>query len=339
MTTTGSISLVGRPASRRRVLAGLVGGVSVTVAGVPGVAYAQDYPSRAIQMVVPFAPGGSTDIAARVIGQKMGTLLGRPVVVDNRAGGGTVIGTRLVARATPDGHTLLYGSNTLALNPTLRRDLPFDTMKDLTPIGMAARQPFVLVVHPSLPINSVQDLIDYAKAHPGAVNFGSAGTGTGNHLAQELFAILSGTQLQHVPYPGDGPMVTDLIAGRIQMTISTIPSVMVFIQNGALRALGVGDAVPLPQLQDVPPISRAGVPGYLVTGWNAIMAPGGTPPRIVERLTTVLQQALADPVVVDALVKSGAVPAYEGPDQMTTYLQAEVARWGEVIQARQIQLE
>jgi len=334
--------LSGIAGSRRQVMAGLLCAAASTAAGGllrPPPARAEDYPSRPLQMIVPFAPGGSTDLAARIIAQKLGELLGRVVVVENKAGGGTVVGTRTVAKAEPDGYTLLYGSNTLALNPTLRHNLPYDTLRDLQPIGMVARQPFVLVVNPALPVKSVQELVDYAKARPGAVNFGSAGIGTGNHLVQELFAILSGTQLQHVPYPGDGPMVTDLLAGRVQMTISTIPSLMTYIQSGGLRALGVGDADPLPQLPDVPPISKAGVPGYVATGWNALLAPGGTPSAVVERLTTALRQALADPKVSEALNKSGAVPAYEGPQQMTAYLNDEIKRWGEVIKARHIELD
>jgi tripartite-type tricarboxylate transporter receptor subunit TctC len=329
-------------AFRRSMLQGALGLASAALTGGllrPGAAQAQEFPSRAMTLVVPFAPGGSTDIAARVVGQKMGELLGRPVIVDNRAGGGTIIGTRFVVRAEADGHTLLYGSNTLALNPTLRSAMPYDTVKDLQPVCMVARQPFVLAVHPGLPVQSVQDLVAYAKARPGAVNFGSAGIGTGNHLAQELFAILAGIQLQHVPYPGDGPMVTDLLAGRIQMTISTLPSVMSFIQAGSLRALGIGDAEPLPQLPQVPPISRAGLPDYVVSGWNAIFLPAGVPPAVLQKLTAVLQQTIADPAVSDALTRSGAVPAFAGPEAMAAYLAQEIARWGEVIRLRGIRLE
>lgn len=161
----------------------------------PGPASAQDYPSSPVRMVVPFAPGGSTDIAARIVARKMGELLGRPVVVENKPGGGTAIGTRIVARAEPDGYTLLYGTNTLAANPALRSDLPYDTTKDLQPIGMVARQPVVLVVHPSVPADTVQRLVSYTRARPGAINFGSAGTGTGNHLALELFSVLTGAEL------------------------------------------------------------------------------------------------------------------------------------------------
>jgi tripartite-type tricarboxylate transporter receptor subunit TctC len=311
-------------------------GLAAAAAG--GAAMAQDFPTRPVTLVVPFAPGGSTDIAARVVGQKMAELLGRPVLVDNRAGGGTIVGTRLVAQAAPDGHTLLYGSNTLALNPTLRATMPYDTVRDLQPIGMVARQPFVLVVHPSVPATSVQEFIAYAKARPGAVNFGSAGIGTGNHLVQELFAILAGIELTHVPYPGDGPMVNDLIAGRIQMTISTLPSVMAFIQANSLRALGIGDAQPLPALPQVPPIARV-LPDYVVTGWNAVMAPAGVPQPVQQRLSAVLRQAVADPVVADGLTRSGAVPDFLGPDEMSAFLLREIARWGEVIRSRNIRLD
>jgi tripartite-type tricarboxylate transporter receptor subunit TctC len=318
---------------------------SLAVAALAGgilprrAALAQGFPSRPVTLVVPFAPGGSTDIAARVVGQKMSELLGRPVVVENRAGGGTVIGTRFVAAAQADGHTLLYGSNTLGLNPTLRSNLPYDTVRDLQPVGLVARQPFVLAVHPGLPVQSVAELIAYAKARPGAVNFGSAGIGTGNHLVQELFAILAGIELTHVPYPGDGPMVNDLLAGRVQMTISTLPSLMAFIQAGSLRALGIGDAEPLPQLPQVPPISRAGLPEYVTSGWNAIMAPAGIAQPVLDRLVDVLRQTVADPAVADALTRGGAVPAFAGPQEMSAFLAQEITRWGNVIRTRGIRLE
>lgn len=331
---TSQVGARARPLGRRGFL-----GLAMAGAALPAAAQTGEFPTRALTMVVPFAPGGSTDIAARVVAQKMTELLARPVIVDNRAGGGTIVGTRFVARAEADGHTLLYGSNTLALNPTLRATMPYDTVKDLQPVGLVARQPFVLAVHPGLPVQSVQDLIAYAKARPGVVNFGSAGIGTGNHLVQELFAIQAGIQLQHVPYPGDGPMVNDLLAGRIQMTISTLPSVMSFIQAGSLRALGIGDAEPLPQLPQVMPISRAGLPEYVASGWNAVFVPAGVPAAVLQRLVAVLRQTVADPQVADALTRSGAVPAFAGPPEMAAYLAQEIARWGDVIRARNIQLE
>lgn len=333
-----TIPRIGRRALIRRSVG--LASAAVVVGTLHGRnALAQEFPSRPLSMVVPFAPGGSTDIAARVVAQKMTELLGRPVIVENRAGGGTMVGTRHVVRADADGHTLLYGSNTLALNPTLRTNMPYDTVKDLQPVCLVARQPFVLAVTPSLPVQSVQELIAYAKARPGAVNFGSAGIGTGNHLVQELFAIQAGIQLQHVPYPGDGPMVNDLLAGRVQMTISTLPSLMSFIQAGSLRALGIGDAEPLPQLPQVMPISRSGLPEYVASGWNAIFLPAGVPSAILQRLAAVLRQTIADPAVADALTRSGAVPAYAGPTEMAAYLAQESARWGDVIRARNIRLE
>jgi tripartite-type tricarboxylate transporter receptor subunit TctC len=305
----------------------------------PGLAPAQDHPSGPLRLVVPFAPGGSTDVVARIVARKMGELLGRPVVVDNRPGGGTTVGTGVVARAEPDGHTLLYGTNTLATNPALRRDLPYDTMKDLLPVGMVVRQPFALVVHPSVPADTVRHLVSHARARPGALDFGSAGTGTGNHLALELFCALTGAEIQHVPYQGDGPMVTDLVAGRVQMTISTVASLLPHVRSGRLRALGVGGAGPLPQLPGVPPVSEAGVPGYEVGGWNALLVPAGTRPGIVARLSEVLGAALAHPEVAEALDRSGAVPAYEPPEATSAYLRSEIARWGEVVRARNIRLE
>lgn len=302
-------------------------------------AAADVFPSRPIKMIVPFAPGGSTDVAARIVGAKMSELLGTSVVVENLAGGGTVIATRAVAESAPDGHTVLFGTNTLALNPTLRPNLSYDTLKDLRSVGMIARQPFVLAVNPSVPANTVAELVQYAKANPGKINYGSAGTATGNHLAQELFSILSGTQLTHVPYRGDGPMVIDLLAGRLQMTISTIPSLMPQIQAGKLRALGVADDAPLAQLPNVPPISRSGVPGFVATAWNAMIVRAGTPQPIVDKLSQTLRQALEDPKVRQALEAGGAVPNYMPAAQFDAYLAAEIKRWGEIIRTRDIKAE
>lgn len=329
-----------RAASRGvRIAAAALVGAGALALGLAGPAAAQSFPSKPIHLIVPFAPGGSTDIAARALGIKLGEILGQSIVVENRAGGGTVIATRYVAQAAPDGYTLLYGTNTLALNPTLRSDLPYDTMKDLRPVGMIARQPFVLAVTAGLPVKSVKELVDYAKANPKAVNYGTAGTGTGNHLAQELFSILSGAPINHVPYQGDGPMVIDMVAGRIQMTISTVPSVMQFIESGKLRALGVGDAEELPQLPGVPPISKAGVPDYVATAWNAMFAPGATPDDVVNKIGAALKQALADKGLTETLSKGGAVPAYSPPAEATTYLISEIKKWGEVIKARNIQVK
>ncbi len=333
-----ALAFAGRRTFSKRVL----GTTAALMAGGlmgPASALAQAYPSKPLRMVVPFAPAGSTDIAARIVAQRMGELLGRPIVVDNRPGGGTVVGTRVVATAEPDGYTLLYGTNTLAANPTLRSNLPYDTMRDFQPVGMVARQPFVLVVHPSVPAETLQQLVSYAKSRPGAINFGSAGTGTGNHLALELFSILSGTELQHVPYQGDGPMVTDLVAGRVHMTITTIASLLSYVQSGQLRALGVGDAEPVPQMPGVPPITKAGVPGYVVGGWNTMLVPARTDAGIVAKLSETLRQALADPGVIEALSKIGAVPAYEPPEATSAYLNSEISRWGEVIRARNIRLD
>jgi len=307
---------------------------------VPALASAAgEFPSKPIRMLVPFAPGGSTDVAARVVGGKMSELLGTPVVVENMAGAGTVIATQAVARAAPDGYTVLFGTNTLGLNPTLRPNLPYNTLKDLRSVGMVARQPFVLVVNPSVPAKSVAELVAYAKANPGKINFGSAGTGTGNHLAQELFSVLSDTKLTHIPYRGDGPMVVDLISGRIQMSLSTIPSFWPQIESGKLRPLGIGDTEALPQLPNVPPISKSGVPGFVATAWNALIVPAGVPQPVVDKLSHTLEQALQDPKVRKTLLDSGAVPDYMPAAQFDAYLASEIKRWGEIIRARNIKVE
>ncbi len=301
--------------------------------------HAQSYPNRPIRLIVPFAVGGSTDLAARVVGDRLGRALGQTVIVENIPGGGTMVGTTKVIREKPDGYTLLFASNSLASNPTLRNDLPYDTVKDFQAVGMVARQPFVFAIHPSVPAATVEEFIAYAKAHPGKVNFGASGVGTGNHLVQELFSILTGTELRLIPYKGDGPMVIDLIAGRIQMTITTVSSVLPYIESGALKALGVGDAEPLAQLPNVPPISKAGVPAFVATAWNAIFVRSGTPKEIVLRLNQALKETLDDPAVGVALSKSGTLAGYKSPEEMESYLQSEIERWGDVIRSRNIHLQ
>ena len=269
----------------------------------------------------------------------LGEALGQSVVVMNKAGGGTVIGTEYVAAAKSDGYTVLYGSNTFSLNPTLRSDLPYDSLKDLRPVAIVARQPYVLAINPAVPASTVAEFVAYAKAHPREVNYGTAGAGTGNHLAQEFFSILSGAPITPVHYQGDGPMVVDLMANRVQMTISTIPSVYTQIKAGNLRALGVGDTEPLPDLPGVPPISQAGVPGYVATAWNALLAPSGTSPEAVDRLAAALKKVLAEPRVGDGLHKVGAVPDFRPPGAADAFIRDEIAKWAEVIHARNIVLQ
>lgn len=322
-----------------KIMLGLLAAVIGGGVAAPTAAIAQQYPSKAVRLVVPFAPGGPTDFTARVVGEKLGKILGAPVVIENLAGAGTVIGTRSVAQAQPDGYTLLYGSTTLGLNPTLRPNLPYDTLKAFQPIGMVAHQPFVFVVHPSVPVKSVKEFVAYAKANPGKINFGTAGIGTGNHLAQELFSILSDTKLQHVPYQSDGEMVLDVIAGRVQMTITSVPPLLAHIQSGALRPLGVSSTEPLDQLPDVPPISSSGVPGYTASAWNAVMAPAGLDSSVASKLTKALEETLKDQQVREVLIKNGVIPFYASPQETRAFLEKEIERWGSVIKERNIKVQ
>jgi tripartite-type tricarboxylate transporter receptor subunit TctC len=225
----------------------------------------------------------------------------------------------------------MLGSNTLALNPSLRKNMPYDTMKDLTPVALIARQPFVLVVRPDLPVKTLQELLDLAKKKPGELNYASSGIGTGNHLVTEQFLKMSGVKIQHVPYQGTGRVFNDLLGGRVDMIITTALSLFPYIESGQLRPLGVGDLKRLPQLPDVPTISEAGVPGFNETSWGGILVTGGTPPEIVAKLNAALAKVMVDPEVVNALSKAGAEATISTPEEFRDYIKSEIAKWAEVI--------
>ena len=322
----------------RRSLHKLAAGMAVAgFAGRP--ALAADFPTRSLKIIVPFGPGGGTDLIARVVGKKLAELLGQNVLVENHGGGDTVIGTNLVATAKPDGYTLLLGSNTFALNPTLRKDLPFDSLKDFTPVAVVAIHPFVMVIHPSVKANNLQEFLALAKANPGALNFASAGMGTGNHLATELFIMKSGIKLTHVPYQGTGAFVPDLLAGRVQMSISVVAQMAPYIQSGALRALGVGELQRVPALPNVPTISEAGVPGYQAEEWNGFLVRSGTPPDIVAKLNAALMKSIEDPDVIKTFATAGADPKHTTPKEAQDFIANEVTKWREVITAAGIKVQ
>ncbi len=299
---------------------------------------AAEYPERPIQFIVPFAPGGATERVARIVADKMREELGQPVLVVNHAGGGTVIGTGMVARARPDGYTLLLGSNSLVLVPLLRPEQA-EMFRDFAPVGYMARQPFVLVVHPSVAANTLQDLLNIAKAKPGEINFATAGAGTGNHLATEQFIMMSGAKITHIPYQGTGPAMVDLLAGRVQMTITAVSIVLPNIQAGKLRALGVGDLQRVPDLPNVPTISEAGVPGYDSTSWNGMLVRSGTPRDIVVRLNAVLNKGLNDPAVRKAMVATGAIAEASTPEEFGAFIARQQELWKKVIASAGIKAE
>jgi len=329
----------------RRPLLALLGaiGLSLPAIGVLGLsagnaAAAAGYPDRPIRMVIPFAPGGSNDIVGRLIGAQLGERLGQPVIIDNRGGAGGVIGSELVSRASPDGYTLLIVSVAFAFNPALYK-LNYDSIKSFTPVGMIGSGPNVLVVNPKLPVNTVQELIEYARANPGKLNLASAGIGSFQHLSGELFNRMAKIDMTHVPFKGGGPAMTDVISGQSQVTIGSLIQMQGHIRAGRLKPLGVGSLKRNPTLPDVPSINEAGLPGYEAANWWGIMAPAGTPTAIINRLNKELNASIDSPVVQKFLAAEGAVPTPTTPGEFAKVLANDIARWGKVVREAGIKAE
>jgi tripartite-type tricarboxylate transporter receptor subunit TctC len=297
-------------------------------------ARAQEYPARPITLVVPYTPGGSTEILARLIGQKLEERLGKPVLVENKPGAGTVIGATAVAKSEPDGYTLLMATPTpMAINLAVYKNLPYDPRTDLVPLALVAQAPFLLIVNPSLPVKSVAELIAYAKAHPGQLSYGSGGVGAPHHLYAELLKSMTGITMTHVPYKGTLPALNDVVAGHIQLMFSDIPPAAGMVQAGKVRALGVSTKSRLAAFPDIPSIDEAGVPGFDVAGWFMVTAPGETPKPVVEKLHGALKSVLATPEIHSQIVKLSLLPM-EDPsvEAMRDFVKSEVVRWGKVVQ-------
>jgi len=301
-------------------------------ASVP--ASAQSYPTRPITLVVPFAPGGSTTIVARSIADKLADLLGQQIIVDNRAGAGGTIGTKAVAKSTPDGYTLLLGyTGTLAIGPTLYPNAGYDPRKDFAPIGMIGNAPNSLVVHPSFPVHSVKELIAHAKANPGKVNYGSAGVGTVSHVSGEYFASAANIKLVHIPYKGTGPALADLIGGHIPMAFAPIPATHSNVASGTLRGLAVTSAKRSSLVPDLPTIAESGIPDFEASLYYGIVAPAGTPRPIVDKLNEALRTALADPEVRKRLVNDGTDVTPGSPEEYAAHIDRDETRWSAVVKA------
>jgi tripartite-type tricarboxylate transporter receptor subunit TctC len=296
-------------------------------------AQANDYPNRAVTFVVPFAPGGVTGLFARLLGQKLEQRLGKPFVVDHRPGGGGITAATAVARAAPDGYTIMMASSTiLAFNVTVRKDLAYDPRKDLTPIALLARVPFVLVVNPALPVKSVEDLVNLAKEKPGQLSFASPGPGTFHHLNAEIFKSRFGVDLVHVPYKGTAPALLDITAGHVSMMFTDVPPARGLIESGKIRALGVTTAQRVAALPAVPPLAEAGMPGYDASSWHTITTTGGVPKEIVDKLSREIRAIMAEREVRDLLSQDGTLPQVSpSPDAMRAFVSDEIVRWGEVI--------
>jgi tripartite-type tricarboxylate transporter receptor subunit TctC len=300
-----------------------------------GVAVAQDYPTRPVTIVVPFVSGGSTELLARLIAQGLEAKFGKPVIVENKPGAGTVIGSNFVAKAEPDGHTILMGtSSPIAINVTVHKALPYNPVTDFVPLAMVAESPFILLVNNDLPVKTIPELIAYGKANPGKLSYGSGGPGAPHHLFAEMFASMAGIKMTHVPYRGSLPALNDVLAGHIQLMFCDVPPSAGMIAGGKVRALGVTPGKRLAAFPDVPTIAEAGVPGYDAAAWFMVLAPAKTPKAVVDRLHANLKDVLESPQTREQLAKLSLTPMNTPPvAQMQAFVKTEIERWGKVVQA------
>ena len=314
--------------------------VAAIIASFSFGALAQPYPSKPTRLIVPYPPGGSADILARAIGAKLGDQLGQPVVIDNRPGAGTIIGTEATAKAAPDGYTVMLGTvSSHAINPALNAKLPFDPVKDFTPVSLVASIPFVMLVHPSLPAETVQELIALARARPGQLNYASAGNGTSNHLAGELFKSMTGIDMVHVPYKGSAPALTDLLAGQVPVMFDLALTALPHVRSGAARGLAVTSKERSPVAPKLPTVAESGVPGYEVSAWFGVFAPAGVPPAATQRLNAELVKVMRQPAVRARLASQGADALSSTPEAFSAYLKDEIGKWAKVVKASGMKLD
>jgi tripartite-type tricarboxylate transporter receptor subunit TctC len=315
----------------RRVFVHGVVATLLALASLPLLALAQDYPTRAVKIIVPFAAGGPADIYARVVGRQLQEALGQPFVVDDRPGAGSVIGTDAAAKSPPDGYTLLLISNAQTVNESLFRDKPYALLRDFVPVAPINYSDLVLVVHPSVPAKTLAELVALAKAQPGKLNYASSGPGTPYHMAGELFKAMAGVDIVHVPYRGSSGARTDLIAGQVQMMFDAVTTMNEHVKAGQVRALATSGRVRSTVFPDLPTVAEAGVPGYEATIWLGIMAPKGTPPAIVSRLNAAITRIVSRPDLRHAWSLEGAVAMNMTPDEFGRYLADDVVKWERVV--------
>lgn len=324
---------------RNRTIVAALLAVALPVTDAAAQSSAPNYPSKPIRIVVPQSAGGSTDLTARLIAQKLSGALGQTVIVDNRPGAGSILGTDLVAKAPPDGYTLLVVASSITINPSLHKKLPFDPVRDLAPVTQLSAFPNMLVVHPSFPVKTVRDLIALAKAKPGQINYGSSGTGTGTHLSAELFKYMTGVDMVHVPYKGGGPAVIALISGQVQLNFATIPSVLPHVRSGKLRAVAVTTIKRSPAAPEVPTIAESGVPGYDHGPWNGMLAPAKTPQAIIAKLNAEVAKIVHLPETAGVLIHDGAEPVGNTSEEFAAVIRTETAKWAKVIKAAGIKAD
>ena len=303
-------------------------------------AMAQQYPSKPIVLVVPFAPGGTSELISRLVAQKLTERLGQQVVVENRPGAAGNIAMEQVARAAPDGYTLILGHiGTLAVNPAMFPKLPYDAIKDFAPVSLIAAVPNIVTVNPAVPAKTLKEFLDLARAKPGSINYGSAGNGSAGHLAMEYLKRIAKADMVHVPYKGTGPMLTDLLAGQTQATFTGSSPLIPHIKSGKLRALAVGSAVRIPSLPEVPTVAESGFAGFETAQWYGIIAPAKTPPAIIQKLSVEIAQVMKQPDVIARLSGDGTVMIGSTPNEFAAYISKEMKRWGEVVHDANIKAE
>ena len=310
--------------------------------GVAGAAAAQapGYPARPIRMIVPFAPGGGSDVTARILSAKLSERLQQRVVVDNRTGAGGAIGAEIAAKAPPDGYTLLLGSaSEIALYPAVATKVAYDPVRDFAPVALAGDIPFLLVTHPSLPVRDTKGLIALARARPGEINYGSAGNGSTSHLTMAMFGSLTGTRLVHIPYKGSAPATADLVAGHLQAMMGTLPAALPFARSERLRALAVSSARRWPSVPEYPTVAESGVPGFEVILWTGVLAPAGTPREIIAVLEREIAHILTLPDVKESLARQGAEINTAGAAQFATYIKGDLAKWAKVARDANIRVD
>ena len=304
-----------------------------------GNAFAQAYPNKPIRLIVPFAPGGFTDVVARILGQKLSVSLGQQFVIENKAGAGSTIGTDFVAKAAPDGYTLVMISTTHVISPWIYKSMPYDPIKSFTVISKLVDSPYVLLVNPKVPAKNVQEFVALAKAAPDTIHYASSGNGSSQHLMGGLFVNMTGAPLKHVPYRGSGGAATDLVAGVVESSFAGVPNALSQVPQGRLKALAVTTSKRIPQLPDVPTMQEAGVAGYEASVWLALLGPAGMPKEVVNKLNSEIAKVMAAPDTKKALYDAGVEPTPSSPDAMSDYMVKEMDRWGKVVKDIGIKIE
>ncbi len=306
---------------------------------VAGGAAAQSYPSKPIRFIVPFPPGGPVDAVARIVGQRISQSTGQAVTVENRAGAGGIVGAEIAAKAPADGYTVFVCAIHHSVLPSINAKLPYDFWRDFVSVGMGATFPIVVVANPSVPVNSLKELIAYAKANPGKLSYGSSGNGGGTHLAGELFKTLAGVDILHVPYKGSAPAMTDVLGGQVQLMFADGPTAVPQVKGGKVKALAVAQSKRSALVPDVPNAGEAGLPGYDAYSWAAFVAPAGTPPEIVQRLNAEIVKALSAPDMREAMLARGAEPQPGTPEQFTAFMRGEMTKWAKVVREANIKAD